>query len=166
MTRLALFATASMACAALVLAPFVKSSPIFVWNASPSAPMGLYVIEKRQPGRSEVAVLRPPKWASTMADQRDYLPATVLLLKTVVGRSDDIVCRFGRYVFVNGELRSTALSKDKMKRSLPSWRGCLKLRSGEIFVLSKRKDSFDSRYFGVIEKRQVVGTGRLILSTR
>jgi len=166
MARLALLATAVIACAALVVAPFAKSNPIVAWNASPSTPMGLYVIERRQPGLSEVAVLRPPDWASTIADQRHYLPASALLLKPVAAQKGDIICRFGRYVFVNGELRATALSQDKMKRPLPSWRGCLKLRSGEIFVLSRRKDSFDSRYFGAVEKRQVLGTGRLIFSIR
>ncbi len=166
MTRFTPLATAVIACAALVGAPFAKSNPIAVWNASPSTPMGLYVIERRQPDLSEIAVFRIPKWASSIADQRHYLPASALLLKAVVAGKDDIICRFGRHVFVNGELRATALSRDKLKRPLPSWRGCLKLRGGQIFVLSKRKGSFDSRYFGVVEKRQVLGTGRLIFSIR
>ena len=166
MVRFAPLATAVIASVALIAAPFAKSNPIIVWNASPSTPMGLYVIEKRQPGLNEVAILRPPTWASIIADQRHYLPASALLLKPVAAGKGDIICRFGRHVFVNGKLRATALSHDKMKRPLPSWRGCSKLRSGHIFVLSKRKDSFDSRYFGLVDARQVLGTGGLIFSVR
>lgn len=166
MSRLAPVAIGIIACAALVAAPYAKSSPILVWNASPSVPMGLYIIEKRQPGLDEVAVLRPPTWASTIADQRRYLPASALLLKPVAAGKDDIICRFGAYVFVNGELRAKALRLDRMKRMLPVWKGCLTLNAGQIIVLSKRVDSFDSRYFGVVEKRQVLGTGRLIFSIR
>jgi len=158
--------TAIVACAALLAVPFARSNPIVVWNASPSIPIGLYAIERRQPGLSDVAVLWPPNLASILADERQYLPATALLLKPVAARESDLICRFGRYVFVNGELRATALSQDKLGRPLPSWRGCSKLRSGETFVLSKRKDSFDSRYFGVVERRQVLGTGRLIFTVR
>lgn len=154
------------ACAALIVAPFARSNPIVLWNASPSVPIGLYVIERRSPGYGEVAVLKPPEWASTIADQRRYLPTTALLLKPVAAGGGDIVCRFGGHVFVNGELRAKALALDKMKRPLPSWRGCSKLSSGQIFVLSKRKGSFDSRYFRIVEKRQVLGTGRLIFSGR
>ncbi len=166
MGRFAPLIAGVVACAALVFTPFARSNPVVIWNASPSIPMGLYVIERRPPSRSEVAVLRLPKWASNIADQRQYLPTTALLLKPVAAAKDDIVCRFGRHVFVNGELRATALTQDRLGRPLPSWMGCLKPQGGQIFVLSKRKDSFDSRYFGVVDQRQVLGTGRLIFSTQ
>lgn len=164
MARLAPLATAVIACTAVIIAPFARSNPIAVWNASPSVPMGLYLIEKRPPGMGEIAVLRLSEWASAIADQRHYLPTSAFLLKPVAAGKGDTICRFGRHVFVNGKLRATALSQDKMKRPLPSWRDCSTLQSGQIFVLSKRKDSFDSRYFGVVEKRQVAGTARLIFS--
>ncbi|MFZ5676709.1 MAG: S26 family signal peptidase [Pseudomonadota bacterium] len=166
MARLAPIVTAVIACSALALAPFAKSNPTLVWNASPSVPMGLYVIERRQPGLGEIAVLRPPEWAATIADQRRYLPMSALLLKTVAAGEGDVVCRFGRHVFVNGRLRARALRHDKMRRPLPTWQRCFRLCTGQIFMISERKDSFDSRYFGIVEQGQVLGAGRLIFSVR
>jgi conjugative transfer signal peptidase TraF len=166
MARFALLAMGTIACAVVAAAPLVKSNPILIWNASPSVPIGLYQIERRSPGRFEIAVIRLPKWVSALADQRQYLPSSAVLLKPMAATEGDIVCRFGRHVFVNGKLHAKALRQDKMKRPLPSWKGCLRLRTGQIVVLSKREDSFDSRYFGMVEKRQVLGTGRLIFSIR
>ncbi len=162
MVRLAPLGLAVVGCAALAIAPLAKSSPVLIWNASRSVPIGLYLVVRHPPGTQNIAVLRPPEWASAMADDRDYLPATALLLKPVVAKKGDTVCRFGRFVFVNGQVRATALRHDKMRRPLPSWRGCLKLDEGQIFVLSKHEDSFDSRYFGPIEGRNVIGVGKLI----
>ena len=164
MARLAPLTTAFAACAALAIAPLARSSPVLIWNASPSVPIGLYLIEKRQPGIGEIAILRPPVWASILANERGYLPTSALLLKPVVARKGDIVCRFGRFVFVNGRLRAVALQHDRMKRPLPSWRGCLSLGSAQIFVLSWHKDSFDSRYFGPVDERNVIGVTNLIFS--
>lgn len=166
MARFAPLALSTIACVAVAIAPLLKSNPILIWNASHSVAIGLYQIERRSPGHFEIAVIRLPKWASILADQRQYLPSSAVLLKPIAATEGDIVCRFGRHVFVNGRLRTKALRQDKMKRPLPSWKGCLRLRTGQIFVLSKREDSFDSRYFGMIEKRQVLGTGRLIFSVR
>jgi len=162
MTRLAPLVTAFAACAALVVAPHARSYPVLIWNASPSAPIGLYLIEKRRPDIAEIAILRSPEWATILADERSYLPSSALLLKPVAARNGDTVCRFGRFVFINGRLRALALRHDQMKRNLPAWGGCLKLDNGQIFVLSKHKDSFDSRYFGPIADRNVVGVGKLI----
>jgi len=162
MARLALIGTAFVACSALAIVPLVKLHPVVLWNASSSVPIGLYLIEKRTPSTHEIAILRLPDWASTLADRRGYLPTSALLLKPVVARKGDIVCRFGRFVFVNGRLRSVAFQQDKMRRPLPSWRGCLKLDGGQILVLSKHEDSFDSRYFGPVEDHNVIGVGQLI----
>lgn len=161
MVRLSPLVAAALACAALCMASFAR--PVLVWNASSSVPIGLYVIEGRAPELGEIAALRLPEWASALADRRQYLLSSAILLKPVAAGEDDLVCRLGRYVFMNGRLRAKALRRDKMRRPLPSWKGCLRLRTGQIFVLSERKDSFDSRYFGVIEKRHILGTGRLVL---
>jgi len=166
MARVPVFSLALMACAGIGLAPAIRSDPFVVWNASPSVPVGLYWVEKRQPILGDIAVLRLPDGASMLANERRYLPTAAVLLKQVFARERDVVCRFGRHVFINGKLAVAALVRDKMERPMPIWRGCLKLNPSQIFVLSKRKDSFDSRYFGAIEKRQVLGTGRLIFSVR
>jgi conjugative transfer signal peptidase TraF len=166
MARVSVFSLALIACSSIGLGPAIGSDPLVVWNASPSVPVGLYWIERRQPALGDIVVLRLPDGASILANERRYLPTTAVLLKQVFAREGDVVCRFGIHVFINGKLAAAALVRDKMERPMPFWKGCLKLSPSQIFVLSKRKDSFDSRYFGAIEKRQVLGTGRLIFPVR
>lgn len=135
---------------------------MLTWNASASVPIGLYLIEKRRTDIGEIAVLRPPDWASILASERGYLPTSALLLKPVAARQGDIVCRFGQFIFINGRVRSAALQHDKMDRPLPSWKGCQRLGSAQVFVLSRHRDSFDSRYFGPVDEHNVIGAGKLV----
>jgi Signal peptidase, peptidase S26 len=44
---------------------------------------------------------------------------------------------------------------DKMHRVLPIWKGCIALSSTEYFALGRHRNSFDSRYFGPIERKQI-----------
>jgi len=132
--------------------------PILIWNASDSVPIGFYYVRKRQPQIGEIAVISPPDWVRLYASSRGYLPSDVWLLKPVFAVSGSVVCRFGRYVFVDGKHVTRAKIFDARRRLLPVWRGCRTLKSDEIFVLAKPKNSFDSRYFGPINRSQVIGT--------
>lgn len=160
-----LIATAS-ACAMLLITSIAKPTPVLVWNASPSVPIGLYFVAEHRPSRGQIAVLSLPNEASNIADERKYLPATAVLLKPVAAIGGDTVCRWGTHVFVNGRVRARALSRDKELRQLPSWRGCRTLHSAQVFVLSRRKDSFDGRYFGPVENLHVLGTAMPIFLVR
>lgn len=136
----------------------LKPLPLLIWNASDSVPMGFYLVNKRQPKIGEIAVIAPPDWVRLYASSRGYLPSNVWLLKPFFATSGSIVCRFDRHVFVDGRLVATAKISDRNHRLLPVWRGCRTLKSDEIFVLAKPSHSFDSRYFGPINRSQVIGT--------
>jgi conjugative transfer signal peptidase TraF len=142
----------------LVAAIAFKPMPLLIWNASDSVPVGVYFVRKRQPIIGEVAVIAPPDWVRIHAASRGYLPADVWLLKPVVATSGSVVCRFGFHIFINGNHVARAKIFDSKKRILPIWKGCRTLKVDEIFVLSKPKNSFDSRYFGPINREQVLGT--------
>ncbi len=142
----------------LVAVTAVKPLPVLIWNASESVPVGLYSVHRRQPVKGDIAVIAPPSWVRLYASSRGYLPSNVWLLKPVSATSGSVACRFGEHVFVNGKWIARAKNLDRKKRKLPVWRGCKSLRSNEIFVLAKPKDSFDSRYFGPINRSQVIGT--------
>lgn len=160
MARVIPLILAAGACAAVLMPSVADLPPMLVWNASPSVPIGLYFIQGHQPARGEVAALKLPAKVSLIADERKYLPVSAVLLKPTEAIEGDVVCRFGTHVFVNGGLRAKALRHDRKLRPLPIWKGCLELRSGLIFVLSRRKDSFDSRYIGPVEERDILGTAR------
>jgi type IV secretory pathway protease TraF len=142
----------------LVAPPLVQPMPRLIWNASESVPIGWYFVEKRLPKIGEIAVIKPVDWVQLYASSRGYLPQDVWLLKPVSASHPSIVCRFGSHVFIDGKHIAKAKTTDKMHRVLPVWKGCIALSSTQYFVLGRHRDSFDSRYFGPVEKSQVVGT--------
>lgn len=150
--------TAALALAFLAVKPFINPSPILIWNASESVPVGWYFVAKRLPVIGEIAIIRPAEWVRNYAAARGYLPQKVLLLKPVFAAQSSIICRFGVYIFVDGKYAAQAKITDKKHRLLPVWKGCMVLTPSQYFVLGRHRDSFDSRYFGPIEQSQVVGT--------
>ena len=78
-------------------------TPRFVWNASGSAPIGLYWVRPGadlEPGDMVVAQL--PQGVRQMAARRRYLPLNVPLVKRVVAVAGDAVCALGKDIFLNG----------------------------------------------------------------
>jgi type IV secretory pathway protease TraF len=156
--RIFVAAASTLAIAAMVTKPLIDPVPLVIWNASNSVPIGWYFVAKRQPNLTETAVIRPPEWVEIYAASQGYLPLQTPLLKPVGAIKSSIVCRFGRYVFIDGKLVAKAKYLDTKHRMLPVWKGCRILKCDEIFALGMHRDSFDSRYFGTISRTQVVGT--------
>jgi conjugative transfer signal peptidase TraF len=153
-----LFGVAAVGLAFLAMKPLVKPVPLIIWNASDSVPIGLYLISKRQPNIGEIAVIKPAEWVQIYASSRGYLPKDVWLLKPIYAVHPSIICRFRRYVLVDGLHVAKAKITDKLGRVLPVWKGCKVLNPTQYFVLGHHRDSFDSRYFGPIDESHVVGT--------
>jgi type IV secretory pathway protease TraF len=151
-------AMSAVAVAVMVMKPLSDPVPLVIWNASNSVPIGWYFVAKRQPNLGEIAVIRPPEWVKIYAASRGYLPLHTQLLKPVRAIEMSFVCRFGRYVFIDGKLVAKTKIFDTNHRMLPVWKGCRTLKFDEIFVLGQHRDSFDSRYFGPINRNQVLGT--------
>jgi type IV secretory pathway protease TraF len=149
---------AAIGIAFLATKSLINPVPLVIWNASESVPIGWYFVAEHQPKIGEIAVIKPVDWVQIYASSRGYLPQDVWLLKPIFAVHPSIICRFGSHVFVNGKHVAKAKIKDKMHRGLPVWKGCKALSSTQYFVLGRHRDSFDSRYFGPVEKRQVVGT--------
>lgn len=149
------------ALAATLLAP---PRPRLVWNASASAPVGLYAVgDRAEFVRGDMVIARMPNEFRMMAARRHYLPANVPLVKRVVAAPGDEVCAAGARVMVNGRLVARRLDRDGAGRPVPWWSGCAELGPGEYFLLMADSTvSFDGRYFGVSEARDIVGKARLI----
>ena len=153
-----LFAIATVGFVFLAVKPFINPVPLVIWNASESVPIGWYLVAKRQPKIGEIGVIKPADWVQIYASSRGYLPHDVWLLKPIFATYPSIICRYGSHVFVDGKQVAKAKITDKMRRVLPVWKGCIALSSTQYFVLGRHRDSFDSRYFGPVEQRQIVGT--------
>ncbi|WCM26303.1 S26 family signal peptidase [Sphingomonas sp. QA11] len=147
----------------LAAPPVYAPAPRLVWNASASAPTGLYwVWPGDAPARGEMAVARVPQRWRMVAARRHYLPANVPLVKRVAAARGALVCADGPRITVDGGLVAIRLARDPSGRPLPWWRGCRRLGAGEYLLLTDARGAFDGRYFGISTRAELVGRARLI----
>ena len=145
-----------LALTGLTVADFAPS-PLLVWNASTSVPIGLYLIEATRPELSDLALVQLPAGVARLANQRGYLQSTNDVLKPVAAVAGDWVCRFGTSILVNGQISALAQNADGAGRPMPSWHGCHQLTNSQVFLLSDPINSSNSRYFGPVAGSQVIG---------
>jgi conjugative transfer signal peptidase TraF len=133
--------------------------PRLVWNASASAPIGLYQIEPlADPPHGTLVAVTPPAPLARWLAQRGYLGERVPLLKHIAARPGQRVCRIGAVVSVNARPVVVARGSDRLGRPLPVWQGCRMLRTGELLMLNPdQADSMDGRYFGPLPASTVLG---------
>jgi conjugative transfer signal peptidase TraF len=143
---------------------FIVPRPWLVWNASASAPIGLYVVTPpRGLSRGDMVVVWLPESARQLAERRHYLPANVPAVKRIVGVAGDRVCARGMTIQIAGRPPVSRLAHDRFGRPLPAWNGCRRLAPNELFLLmADAPASFDSRYFGPVPRANVLGRARLI----
>jgi conjugative transfer signal peptidase TraF len=151
----------SLASGIILLAAATAVHPPYrlIYNASPSAPIGWYVVHpvRSLPVGARVLLWLPPD-ARELADGRHYLPGSVPALKFVAAAAGDRVCEKAGIVAINKRVMARAKPFDGAGRKLVAWSGCKTLSAAELFVLNTENDgSFDSRYFGPIERHTVIG---------
>src|SRR3546814_20043258 len=71
------------------LAALARPAPWLVWNASASAPIGLYRVFPGKPASGDLVLVRTPDSARQLAAERGYLPQNVPLLKRVAALDGD-----------------------------------------------------------------------------
>src|SRR3546814_1506953 len=73
----------------------------------------------------------------------------------------DRICARGDLIFVNGKPVTERLKIDARGRAMPWWRGCVRLGITQFLLLmTDSPASFDGRYFGPSERRDVIGRDR------
>ncbi|EQB02948.1 S26 family signal peptidase [Sphingobium baderi] len=151
---------ASTCAAAFVITAITDPLPRVIWNASASAPIGLYRIHPdHDPPIGTLVAVTPPEYLARWLSAHGYLPEGVPLLKHVAAKTGQRVCRIDITVSVDGQPVAMAWQRDSRGRPLPVWRGCRTLGPGEIFLLNPTvPDSLDGRYFGPLPASTVIGT--------
>lgn len=161
--KLVALAVATLAIASLAL-PVAAGSAQFVWNATASAPAGLYRIERAHWQIGDRVAMLPADMLAADLDVRGVLPRGKLLIKRVVAGRGDVVCRRDGEVSVKGVIVAQAKSNDSKRVPLPSWQGCTILNDQQVFLLGDTPGSYDGRYFGVTQASEIVGRADLLLT--
>jgi conjugative transfer signal peptidase TraF len=137
---------------------FAEPSPWLVWNASASAPVGLYRVTSEAPARGDLVLVRAPDAIVGLAAERGYLPRSVPLVKRLAALPGEHVCAFNEAIIIGGEIAARRLATDRQGRALPWWNECRTLSADEFFLLNGEVPrSFDSRYFGPVPTKNIIG---------
>lgn len=161
--QLAIAATVAIAASAPALTLAWKPPVLLVWNASASAPIGLYRVSPGEAAaRGDMVVAWTPQPARTLAAVRRYVPANVPLVKRVAAASGDRVCALGETITINGRRAAGRQRNDAARLPMPWWHGCRVLVPGEYLLLMDSRNSFDGRYFGITGSRDLVGRAMLL----
>ena len=156
MKRKVLLATA-LPVLALAVASAVSVPKKLIYNASDSAPVGFYWLDNRPIMRGDYVLVHVPERVRQLVESREYLPPDIPLIKRVAAVEGDEICRSGDEIRINGESVARAQISDGLGRPMPVWRGCHLLHERRVFLLQDHPQSFDSRYFGPVDRRLIIG---------
>ena len=162
--RLVLLGCGSVAVALIGAGLVVQPRLRLVWNASASAPEGLYrVTPDATIAVGDMVIARVPAQFGALAAARHYIPANVPLVKQVAAGAGDQICALGGDLYRNGVWLADRQAVDGARRPMPAWQGCVRLRRGQYFLLMAASPlSFDGRYFGISDRRDIIGKADLL----
>lgn len=153
-----LFAAMVAGCAILAGGAILAPHPRIIWNATASAPRGLYFLADRRASQGDLVLVKTPLSVRQLAAERGYVPANVPLVKRIGAEHGDKVCGTGSRISINGIPVAVRRTHDGQNRLLPRWDGCRLLGANDIFLLMTGvPSSFDGRYFGVTSRAAVLG---------
>ena len=149
----------TIAATSLLLSTVGGTTPLYIWNASNSVPIGLYRVQPAtRLAVTELVAVQPPDLLAAFLDLNGYLPIGAPMLKRVLALAGQTVCRNGLTIAVDGIEVGDAQERDGRGRPLPVWRGCRVVADGDVFVMNwQSADSLDSRYFGPLPASAVIG---------
>lgn len=139
-------------------------APRLVWNFTESVPVGLYGVSPGGPAKGDLIAIAPSSDTRDTLNAYGALPAGKVLLKLLSAINGDTVCRAGASITINGAKVATAKQASSIGRALPTWSGCRTLGAHEILALAPHPLSFDGRYLGPIDSRQIIGVATPLLT--
>jgi len=146
-----------LACVAITV---THAEPLLIYNPSQSVPSGFYLRSDVTPQRGAFVTVAAAEVASDYATLRDYADHSDYFLKRVAAAEGQVVCAEDERISIDGVQVATRAARDGEGRALPTWRGCHRLGTGEVFLLGDTDDSFDGRYWGPISADLIQGVWR------
>lgn len=159
MIRTTAFIAASVLCAASFAQILFPPRPVWIYNPSPSAPVGWYRLHVKAALVRDVKVAAfAPAEARNIAAARGYLPEHVPLIKTIWAKGGDRICSENGVITAPNRPDISAAGQDGLGRRMPQLDGCFTLKRNEYFLVSTDvQTSWDSRYFGPVSRADVLG---------
>jgi conjugative transfer signal peptidase TraF len=126
-----------------------------VWNDSESLPIGFYMATDDPPAIGTLIEFQLPSGNSCRASIAST--GEWFLLKPIAAGPGDLVDTSGHVLRINGKSIAPIHRYDSTGQPLPRFPIHRVLQSDEFFVFSDRVwNSFDSRYFGPVHRRDIV----------
>lgn len=144
--------------------PVSANSARLVWNATPSAPTGLYSIEQGRWHVGDRVAVKPAEQLAADLERRGVLPRGKLLIKRIAAGQGDTVCRDGVDVTVNELAVAVARDVSGSGEKLPVWLGCRTLGPSDVLLLGDTADSYDGRYFGATSANGILGRVSMLIA--
>jgi len=130
---------------------------LLIYNYTDSLPHGIYLLHWGDFKKGDLVVFVPPERAATMIRERHYLRERDYLMKYLVGEKGDCIQTSNGQFVVAGENYGEILLHDKEGRALPHYPFSGRVEEGYIVAVKGKKRSFDSRYFGPIQRSAILG---------
>lgn len=133
-----------------------------IYNHSRSMAPGFYVRTNSPIARGAIVTIRALDAAPLEAVRRGFDDPGDRFLKRVAAIGGDTVCGREERVTINGRIAATRRRFDSQGRSLVAWQGCHVLGEHELLLLGDGPESFDGRYFGTVDRRDIEGVWRAL----
>lgn len=130
----------------------------FINQLTPSMPEGWYfTYPVRNYVKGDDVVFIPGKVIEDYILARKWLPEHIPLIKKIVGVPGDFLCIRNQMVFVNGQKIAEVSRADNKGNLLPEFKFCAAIPEEQYFMQGVANEhSFDSRYYGLIHKAQMM----------
>jgi type IV secretory pathway protease TraF len=142
---------------AMLLVPQSMRSPVLIWNATPSAPVGLYLVTGKTLETGRRVAVRPPQAVRELGVRYRLMRSDDLLIKTAAARSGDVLCEREGRLERNGLDIGGRGPVGPGPGLFASGAPCRRLRPGELLLLGDGERSWDGRSFGLVSEHEVVG---------
>lgn len=129
------------------------------YQVSTSMPKGFYFIRPAHHlYRGEVVVFKPPTRMQRLLLKHHWAPESGVLMKHVMAVPGDQVCYRSKSLWINNQRTAPIYHFYAPGKRLPQYHFCEKLKPDQYLLIStKVKESFDSRYFGPINRKKIIG---------
>ena len=145
--------------AALAWAWLRDGDPI-LYNHSPSLPVGLYLRTNGPIERGAIVTVRAGDVAPGYAALRDFDGPGDRFIKRIAATQGGPVCARDDVITVNARTVAHRAAVDSSGRAWPHWPGCQGLSADDLLLLGDTPDSFDGRYFGLVQGSDIEGVWR------